>query len=542
MEPLKISELSGITSPNTSTSIIPIVSSGVTYNMTLNSLSQTIVDDKIHVFRSGQIFDGPAIVNGDLIVNGRVYSNTLVPITYDDLMSQRLAGSLVPGIFYQIVDFQTVYWMIDDLGVEINDGVPIYGEIEPIIVFATSENRIGINAISPFFHNDILEYEWDPDEFINDAAFSNLVGLGFKGVITYREDVRNNLSSDWDFRNVKFRRWTPIAPEWVDSTFYAVHDVVHHDFFIFKCIADNINREPSILSSSGFWVQLLNLNDNPYWSPNSISITFDGVTISSGLDYEDFYSFNLLSNVKNNNLRTSQCIFGSISTQLSNIVLVGDADGVKLIDSNVRAVTLGNGAKSFEFKSDVKEIIAGSNCSNIIIHSGSYNLILSDDVDNGFFDNNSNNSIIGTGCSNIVMGTDTNNIVVGSFSDSLNFSSHSYLINTGTYNHDILFMPGCNNITVNDTCHTLSFGAHSEFISIGLLSSLLRFDAECKFLIIPNNSINTFFNIGCSNGDFTNSTWIIRLFNKWVVINEDGDLKLTYFGGDNIHHAIDINV
>ena len=543
MEPLKISELSGITSPNTSTSIIPVVSSGETYNMTLDSLSNTIVDNKVHLFVSGQTFNGDITVNGNVVVNGKVISFTLLDITYDALVFLINYNFLQPGVFYRIIDYNTVYWMLDDNGVEINNGVPITGVTEPIVVFATSTNTLGINATSPFFHNDLIEYNWDPIDFVNDAAFSNLSNFGFKGVITYREDTLTNISTDWDFRNIKYRRWEPTAPEWQDTPFYVVHDVVLHDLVIYKCIADNINREPSLNSSDGYWVQILNLNDNPYWNPNSTNITFDGVTISSSLNYRDFYTFNLLSVVKDNNIRTSLCNFGSVLSRLSNIVFIGDSDGVKIRDSNVRVLTIGNGAKDFDFKSNVREIIIGTDCSNITINSGGYNLILSDNVDNAFFDNNCNNSIIGSNCLNIKMGTDSNNIVVGSQSDSLNFGSRSYMINTGTFNYDISFDSGCNNITTRDTCSIISLGVDCKYISISPITKMLKFEPFCKYLELPQNSLNTYFNMGCSNGDFTHSTWIIRLLSKWVVTNEDYILKLTYFSGepDNIYKCVNIN-
>ncbi len=123
-------------------------------------------------------------------------------VTYSELVSLKDSDSLTPGSFYKITDFRTCY---DQPDFDINgNGITSSNtyktsEIEPIMVFATSESTLDSSAFQSLYPNDKIKYDitWNQTEKTGGTAY---------GRITERIDEYNN-RTDYDHRNVRFKRY-----------------------------------------------------------------------------------------------------------------------------------------------------------------------------------------------------------------------------------------------------------------------------------------------------------------------------------------------
>lgn len=131
----------------------------------------------------------------------------IVAVTYDELVELIDGGELVAGSWYLLTDFRTVHYFTDGQTTleDINTG-----ELEPLLLLATSASTVDSRVFSPSFPTDVIHYDWDAANWLNDVSFSAdqaTIVPGWKGIITYRWDTRQDNSTGYDFRNVKFRRW-----------------------------------------------------------------------------------------------------------------------------------------------------------------------------------------------------------------------------------------------------------------------------------------------------------------------------------------------
>lgn len=112
-------------------------------------------------------------------------------ITYAALVAKVGASTLEPGKGYNITDFATKH-VIPNSGGTVNTGA-----VEALLVKAISANKLDMLAESTTYPQDIIHYE---------LVDSSTAG-GDKGRIFYREDTKQNISTAYDWRNVKFRRF-----------------------------------------------------------------------------------------------------------------------------------------------------------------------------------------------------------------------------------------------------------------------------------------------------------------------------------------------
>jgi hypothetical protein len=128
-----------------------------------------------------------------------------------------------------------------------------YGAFEKLIVLAVAPNKLDKIAHSPQHPYDIIYYRID-DNIVNHIVDSSMftdfnkgeplddisidtinipTGINRPGRIYYREDTIYRLSTPYDFRNVKFRRWhieqpytvTSIITPQIDGQVYSVGDM-----------------------------------------------------------------------------------------------------------------------------------------------------------------------------------------------------------------------------------------------------------------------------------------------------------------------------
>ena len=133
--------------------------------------------------------------------SGLSTGGTYEEVTYDELINLFSSEILIPGGYYLITDFQSIYDQpdFDYDGNPIITGNSKTGITEPLLVFATSASTFSEQAFSPLYPTDKITYviNFTSTEVSNTPA---------KGRITERIDEYNN-RTDYDNRNILFKRY-----------------------------------------------------------------------------------------------------------------------------------------------------------------------------------------------------------------------------------------------------------------------------------------------------------------------------------------------
>jgi len=162
-----IGQLTNLANP-TSDTLFPVELSGITYHIDFASISNNLLFEEV---------------------------------TYSELYGMYTGGTLSAG-YYKITDFQTCYDQpdYDQFGNPIYTGNYRTADIDPIIVFATSNSSLAPQAYQPSHPKDKITYDitFTTTERTNSPA---------KGRITERIDEYNN-RTDYDHKAVKFKRYT----------------------------------------------------------------------------------------------------------------------------------------------------------------------------------------------------------------------------------------------------------------------------------------------------------------------------------------------
>ena len=184
------------------------------------------------------------------------------------------------------------------MGTRLND--IITGDLEPLIVRAATTNKLYPTAFSEQFPNDILHYDWNPDNWIKDLAFADaeneesaVIIDGFKGVITYREDKYQN-KVDWDFRNIRSRRWKVTIDQYDVATNYVIGDFTESGGKLWVCVSPIIGTTPV---EGNYWsIMTESVIENYYFAPADYGISNipnNNLTVDPN-DYEDYLTFEAL--------------------------------------------------------------------------------------------------------------------------------------------------------------------------------------------------------------------------------------------------------
>jgi hypothetical protein len=131
--------------------------------------------------------------NGRIVLKDNRSAGFVVEITFDELNILKNESKLEVGIWYKIIDFQTIHRITNTSEINI-------GPIEPLYIQAISEDQFSNKVYSDTFPNDIIEFD-----FTNQLCEDNTTPR--KGVITFRKDIVNDTYTQYDWRHAKFRRW-----------------------------------------------------------------------------------------------------------------------------------------------------------------------------------------------------------------------------------------------------------------------------------------------------------------------------------------------
>jgi hypothetical protein len=499
-----------------------------------------------------------------------VQTNTQVTsVTYGQLQSLITNGALEIGRHYLITDYVTAYNIFDGgTNTVIENQV---GIVEPLEVVAIGVDALAKEAYSFAYPDDIIYYNAYAKP-VDRAAFIAAGDVGFvtggslvaefKGVIEFRHDTKQNVSTWYDFRNIKFRRWAVDAVDYNGATAYVAKDVCKSgvDGKIYKCLTATTGEgDPTVNTAD--WILWLDIVSDAYVSWTSDKTKFNIGNINTGnlifipATYQDVYTFGSWYNhvndvtIGHNNL-TLLIAYG-YNTTLNNIVFK-TTDNLYTCYSNEIGEVSYNNTIGNAFSSNT---IGNDFFSNTIGNSFSYNTIgnafFSNTIGNDFFSNTIENgfsyNIIGNGfSSNIIENDFGSNIIGNSFryntignkskvSGGLGCEGNSI----GDFNDQVTLGNGCYGISIGEKNITITLGATNTDISIGNGNTAVTIGDDCTGCTIGNGNdlivfgaSNSSIFVGNGNAITTGDSCLsIDIGESNTITLGTGCVKLTFLNG-----------
>lgn len=186
-----------------------------------------------------------SVVNwAQTLINAIPTGANIISISHSDLKNLETTSSFSPGQWYKIINFKTIYEQPSYIGsasVTNSPELKTDSPVQPIIVFATANNKLASFAFQPDFPEDVLFYELNySTPVLNQSTL---------GRIIYRKDDKGN-ECTWDFRNVKFKRYQDI----VSNLYTSVFDTGNNNFIEQTIFGNNYNDcfNNSILINKNF--------------------------------------------------------------------------------------------------------------------------------------------------------------------------------------------------------------------------------------------------------------------------------------------------
>ena len=248
----------------------------------------------------------------DSIVSGGS-GTVIISKTYLQLQTLVSTSGLTQGQQYLLSDYQTKHLIPNS-----NPNVIHTGNTEPLILTAVNAFEFDSVVKSIVYPMDIINYRFDDDsceDGTRDIALQKWVGgTPRNGYITYRKSTTNNLSTYYDWRNYKVRRWKVDAIAWSGSTSYIKMDVIKSpsdsNIYVAKTTQSSGTTDPSTDTVNWqLWLDLTIQNSGAFLSftPNASNFYLGGIlttnliinNIIQGTDYDDYYTFCILGEPTN---------------------------------------------------------------------------------------------------------------------------------------------------------------------------------------------------------------------------------------------------
>ncbi len=388
-------------------------------------------------------------------------SNPLISKTYAELSVMVGASTLVPGQAYLITDFATKHIIPQTI-------VENIGVTEPIIITAETTTTFYCNAISTLFPQDIINYE-----FVDSTTAG-----GDKGRIYFRKDTQKLVSTGYDWRNVKFRRWQ----------YQQIDYIVNVGIFTYNetVTGGTSGATGRMISTDGTRI-VLQLQQGTFVVGETVtggvsaatceifSITDNGIFnnfLDNGSAPQDQYTFgndpaaNGFYDTKLGSITDyGIAAFGAPSSKLNNIVFGTSGQYIK-IASDCFNSTFGNGT-------EVLEIAEGFN-NNVIGNASSVNK-LGKGFANNIVDTTFVNNTIGfSAYNNLFKSTFSNNIIGAESSGNVFFDICSGNVFGNTLQNNF-FGSQCINNSFGNTTSGNRFGGFftSNICGIGFSTNVI---------------------------------------------------------------------
>ncbi len=458
----------------------------------------------------------------------------LVDVTYAQLVTLIGASGLTAGQQYRITDFATTHYIVDGDYTQYTtgDGV-IVGSTEPLIITAVDVDKLDTVAKSATYPQDIIYYDWNPDNWLNDLSFAvdgTTIITGWKGVIISRYDTIKEIQAPSDWRNCVTRRWETAAPAWDAETTYAAGDIISHDFVnddeetvtvVYKSlVGTNVGNEPAG-ETDAYWIVLLNLSTFTYW--NASPTSWNGVP--SAVTYDDFQLFNNLSACSGISIDTAVPTYNEDEGEWTPSTLLLNSLIINMATNNNIGARFSYNTISNNFHSNTVGIACTSNTIG-------YNFG-SNKIGNGF----SSNAISNNFGSNKI-GNDFGSNTIGN-----DFSSNTIGNDFGSNTIDYYF----NTNTVGNYFYSNKIGGdfHSNTVGIACTSNTIGYNFGYNTVGdgFGSNTVgdNFYYNtIGYTfeRINFLTATHVYGTYDCTLFKRLDGTPKLRYFDNNNVQRVV----
>jgi hypothetical protein len=451
--------------------------------------------------------------NGD-IYGGGGSGGGVNEITYSGLVENIVTSGLTAGSFYLITNFKTCYDQPDFNvnGDPITTGTTIYKQaaVEPILVFATSDNTISSTAYQPAYPNDRIQYDWtfSQTEVTSGTTF---------GRISERIDEFNN-RTDYDHRTILFKRYRLFTFREglrLNGTIELFDDgSVEGANTSFESL--NVGDVINIPNASPSYYEIVSIDDN-------VTMTVSGDTISTAGAGSAFYlaveeitnddEYGGYFSYKRTNVKTGDFIeyttFGdAISNDYAKNNYVGNyANNYTNIGSNTfilaNNVFIQGQYESNKFGDYCYNNTFGTDNQNNIWGDFCYQNVSTNDIDDCTIGHYFNNNLINVNLTSNHIGNDfTNNQLLAENNDDF----EDNIIGNG-FNNNIIYslfykneiLDNFNDNVIGDFGNLTEFEFYRNYIRNNFNENIIREDFQ-------NNQIGTNFQGNEVNGNFQGNT------------------------------------
>jgi hypothetical protein len=476
------------------------------------------------------------------------------PVTYIELTGLISDSSLVPGSHYIITDYKTCYDRpdFDPKGNKILDNTYVEDDVDPIMVFATTESTLAVEAHQMSSPDDRILYDWKWN-------ITEISGFPAYGRITERIDESSN-RTDYDHKSIQFKRYkeyqydlTSPEPGQIDvqangtvvgiaTTFsnYSIGTVIavpssQSLYYVIVSIANDlemvvtgVNVDPNP-SPGDFYVA------SPVIYPNTNYISYKQNNIDGNTDYALVTTFS----------QTGSTLIASHNNYIDNYADVA-GDGEFILANNV-------------FYDNSEDNVLGYKSTNNTVQTGftgnrigqmSRNVILHQFIDNS----------IGIGFDENLIDAIFQNNVIGKYAYNNSISNREFTGNLiGTDFNNNYVIPSDTFVVSDNQFGNLISGnvIHSNFKKNYIANTFIdntmngQFESNRIFNEFRGNVIGTGFNenkiekefignvtgagftnneIKCSlvSQDFSTATLVYQDYTKTILTDNQGGFQLTY--------------
>jgi hypothetical protein len=447
-----------------------------------------------------------AVINGAAGGGGAPLS---ISLTYLQLVAAIGANGLVTGQKILLTDYQTAQYIPfsgaspDGIGgEEVN-----LGAIEPLLLTAISSNEVSLFAESTLFPQDIILYR----PIMADRSYEYAAGQG-KGCIIFRQDALKNVSRDYDYRNVVFRRWETVVGNGVYLSYQKVVGAAFTDYSPFYDLLqtqDTIVRSPLAF---GIAIQY------PYQLDNTLILCAGCLANNLGLSCASTYN-GLLADPEQNFFALND-----FKADIFNVVVAGSIIGNKINIFQLNSIGLSNYANA-NFSENLCGTVVGNSANSV---SGNLVNIIEENncleiADNSGASITRNNNAIGLIVSNIVanVNQNTSGYIGGNYADEIQDNNcnvkdnYANKINQNTSGRDIE-----GNIATN-----IEDNSNAGIIRNNTMSESIRSNSMFNGSIVNNIGVTIYRNTNL--GDITDNI-VTR------IVDNLGDCNITNNRGTEI--------